>query len=150
MRPKSPRVAVRAVIVEDQRILMVNAFPGEHSLLMCAPGGGVEVGSSLPDNLLREVFEETGLTIEVGVPCLINEFHDPATGYHQVDVFFRCAIASGSERPEAWVDHENIVTDRRWFTADELAKTPHKPDSLADVAFGVSSLSYDPLETLVR
>jgi len=60
MRPKSPRIAVRAIIVEDGRLLMVNAWPDGRSPLMCAPGGGVEVGSSLPDNLTREVFEETG------------------------------------------------------------------------------------------
>ncbi|MEO0864588.1 MAG: NUDIX hydrolase, partial [Pseudomonadota bacterium] len=110
MRPKSPRLAVRAVLVEEGRILMVNAWPDGQSPLMCAPGGGVEVGSSLPDNLAREVFEETGLRVAVGAPCLVNEFHDPISGYHQVEVFFRCTVAAGSPRPDAWTDAEAIVT----------------------------------------
>lgn len=150
MRPKSPRLAVRAVIVEDDRLLMVNAWPDGQSLLMCAPGGGVEVGSSLPDNLIREVFEETGLTVEVGAPCLVNEFHDPAGTFHQVDVYFRCTLALGSTLPDTWRDVEDIVTERRWLTRAELAATPHKPDSLADVAFGAGGITYDPLEPLVR
>ncbi len=150
MRLKSPRLAVRAIIVEDGRVLVVNAWPDGQSPLMCAPGGGVEVHSSLPDNLIREVFEETGLTIEVGAPCLVNEFHDPGSGFHQVDVYFRCSVASGSARPVAWTDTEAIVTDRRWLTASELAKTPHKPDSLAQVAFNTGGITYDPLEPLVR
>ncbi|WP_299724054.1 NUDIX hydrolase [uncultured Tateyamaria sp.] len=150
MRPKSPRLAVRAVIVEDGRILMVNAWPDGQSPLMCAPGGGVEVGSSLPDNLIREVREETGLEIEVGAPCLVNEFHDPGGSFHQVDVYFRCTVVPGSPRPDRWNDPEEIVTERRWLTRTELAATPHKPDSLAAVAFGEDGISYDPLEPLVR
>ena len=150
MRPKSPRLAVRAVIVEDGRILMVNAYAGADSPLMCAPGGGVEVGQSLPENLAREVHEETGLQIIVGAPCLVNEFHDPGSAFHQVDVYFRCTVAPGSPRPDAWTDAEAIVTERRWLTRAELNETPHKPDSLADIAFGTGGISYDPLEPLVR
>lgn len=56
---------------------MVNAWGGGKSDLLCAPGGGVEMHSSLPDNLIREFHEETGLTITVGAPCLVNEFHAP-------------------------------------------------------------------------
>jgi len=150
MRPKSPRLAVRAIIVEDARLLVVNAWPDGQSPLMCAPGGGVEVHSSLPDNLIREVFEETGLTIEVGAPCLVNEFHDPQGAFHQVDVYFRCTIAPQSPRPDRWTDPEGIVTERRWLTRGELARTPHKPDSLAQVAFETGGITYDPLEPLVR
>ena len=150
MRPKSPRLAVRAILVENDRLLMVNAWPDGQSPLMCAPGGGVEVGSSLPDSLAREVHEETGLQIDVGAPCLVNEFHDPGSSFHQVDVYFRCTVAQGSPRPQLWTDTEDIVTERRWLTRAELAQTPHKPDSLADVAFGSEGITYDPLEPLVR
>ena len=90
------RLAVRAVIVEEGRLLLVNAYPGEESALWCAPGGGVEKHSSLADNLVREVYEETGLTVEVGAPCLVNEFHSEASGFHQVDMFFRCRVREGA------------------------------------------------------
>ena len=74
---------------------MVNAYGGGRSDLWCAPGGGAHAGASLPDNLQREVHEETGLTIAVGAPALVNEFHDPKSGFHQVEVFFRCTITRG-------------------------------------------------------
>lgn len=150
MRPKTPRIAVRAVLVENERLLVVNAWPTGQSPLMCAPGGGVNAGSSLTENLAREVFEETGLTVEVGVPCLVNEFHYPQSGWHQIEVFFRCAIVPGSHRPTDWSDTEGIVSDQRWLSRTELAVTPHKPDSLIAVAFDGASLSYDALEVLVR
>ena len=66
MRQKSPRIAVRAVLIHDNKLLLVNAWPDGKSKLLCAPGGGVEPGSALPDNLMREVYEETGLRISVG------------------------------------------------------------------------------------
>ena len=143
-----PRVAVRALILHQDRLLLVNAYPGGISDLWCAPGGGVEPGASLPDNLKREVWEETGLTVAVGAPALVNEFHDPATGFHQVDLFFRCTIAEGRLDP-AWIDPEAVVTDRRFFTRAEMAGLRVKPDSLADVAWG-GGLTYDPLEVIVR
>ncbi len=150
MRPKSPRLAVRAVIVEDGRLLLVNAWHTDKSDLMCAPGGGVEVGASLTANLAREVHEETGLTIEVGAPCLVNEYHDAPSQFHQVEVFFRCTVVPGTLRPEVWHDSEAVVTERRWLTAQEMAQVPHKPDSLGAVAFGNPGVSYDPLEPLMR
>ncbi|WP_386625394.1 NUDIX domain-containing protein [Sulfitobacter geojensis] len=150
MPAKSPRLAARALILHDKRLLMVNAFPDGQSDLLCAPGGGVEPGASLPDNLRREVFEETGLTVQVGDPCLVNEFHDPPSGFHQVDIYFRCTLTSTSKIDPTWQDSENVVTQWHWLTQTELGATRHKPDSLGAVAFGGVGISYDPLELLVR
>ena len=143
-----PRLAVRAIILHQDRLLLVNAYKGGTSDLWCAPGGGVEPGASLPDNLMREVHEETGLRVAVGAPALINEFHDPGTGFHQVDLFFRCTITSGQLDP-GWTDPEAVVTQRHFFARPELAFIRLKPDSLPDVAWG-QGLTYDPLERLVR
>ena len=150
MKHHSPRLATRALILHEDRLLLVNAYPGRWSDLWCAPGGGAEPGTSLPDNLQREVMEETGLTIAVGQPALINEFHDPTSGFHQVDIFFRCRITGGSLNP-AWRDPEGVVTDRCFFarTDLDLARIRFKPDSLAAAAWG-DGLLYDPLERLVR
>ena len=146
MRPKTPRLAVRAVIVHEGRLLLVNAWADGASDLMCAPGGGVEVHASLHDNLKREVHEETGLEIEVGEPCLVNEFHDPASSFHQVEIFFRAQVRDAEIDP-AWKDPENIVTQRRWVTESDLAQVRLKPDALRRVAFG-SGVTYDPLEPI--
>lgn len=145
------RLAVRALILHQDRLLLVNAYPDARLGLWCAPGGGCEAGQSLPENLAREVHEETGLTVTVGPPALVNEFHDPDTGFHQVDIFFRCQLASGNLDP-AWTDPEGVVTNRRFFSRAELASgtVRYKPDSLADVAWGGSSAHYDPLEIILK
>ncbi len=150
MRVKSPRIAVRAVIVHDERVLLVNAWPGASSTLLCAPGGGVETGTSLMENLRREVLEETGLEVEVGAPCLVNEFHDPKTGFHQVDVFFRCFLINGAEIEADWQDPEEVVNRHVWARQEDFTALRVKPDALQNVAFGdASAFTYDPLEEIV-
>ena len=150
MTRRTPRLAVRAIIVHDGRLLLVNAWPNGRSDLLCAPGGGVEPGSGLPDNLNREVYEETGLSIRVGAPCLVNEFHDPRSGFHQVEVFFRCTIVGSPSIDPNWSDIEKIVSEHYWVTQDELRGLNVKPGSLVDVAFAQgSAISYDALEQIV-
>ncbi len=146
------RLAVRGIVMRDDRLLLVNAWPEGKSDLWCAPGGGAEPHSSLPDNLVREIREETGLDVAVGAPVLVNEFHDPERGFHQVDVYFRCTL-TGGDLAEDWRDPEGIVTHRRFVTREELAGLRVKPDSLAEVAWGTRNgggISYDPLEPIVR
>lgn len=151
MAKMKPRLAARALILHEDRLLLVNAYPDAHLDLWCAPGGGCEAGQSLPENLAREVREETGLTIAVGPPVLVNEFHDPETGFHQVDLFFRCQLVAGA-LDEAWIDPEGVVTERCFFSRVELAAghVRFKPDSLADVAWGAAGAHYDPLEVILK
>ena len=145
-----PRLAARALILHQDRLLLVNAYPGGRLGLWCAPGGGCESGQSLPENLAREVMEETGLVIAVGAPALVNEFHDPASGFHQVELFFRASVTGGA-LDARWQDPEQIVTLRRFFSAAELGAIRLKPDSLPRVAFDTTApVRYDPLEEIVR
>jgi len=147
----SIRLATRAVLLHQGRLLLVNAWAdAAKSDLWCAPGGGAEPGASLPDNLAREVFEETGLRINVGLPCLINEFHDPTRGFHQVEVFFRCTCDTDIIDPD-WTDPEGVVTRHLWASAQDMAALRVKPSSLALVAFSPQvALSYDALEWIQR
>ncbi len=147
---KPVRIATRAIILHEYRLLLVNAWGGGVSDLWCAPGGGVEPHSALPENLKREVYEETGLTVSVGEICLVNEFHAPEKDFHQIDVYFRCQITDGNI-DKNWRDPEGIVTKRQFFSRTEMAVIRFKPDSLSDVAFSPeTAISYDALEPLIR
>ncbi|MEM6383726.1 MAG: NUDIX domain-containing protein [Pseudomonadota bacterium] len=140
---------MRALIVQDGRLLLVNAYREGDSDLWCAPGGGVELHGSLHDNLMREVHEETGLTVHVGDLAGVNEFHDPAGSFHQVEIFFHARIAAGALDP-AWRDLDQIVSKRHFFSPEEMRAVRYKPDALARMAFDVGTARYDPLERIVR
>lgn len=144
------RLAVRGLLLHENRLLLVNAWPGGVSDLWCAPGGGVEPHTSLPDNLVREMKEETGLDVTVGPQVLVNEFHDTARGFHQVDIYFRVSAADAAI-PPGWTDPEGVVTERRFVARNELAHLRVKPSSLAAVAWGdIGAPDYDPLEPILR
>ncbi|MDM7255191.1 MAG: NUDIX hydrolase [Paracoccus sp. (in: a-proteobacteria)] len=145
-----PRLAVRAAILHDDLLLMVNAYPAGGRALWCLPGGGVEPGQSLPQTVTREVYEECGLRIRPGAPILVNEFHDPGTGFHQVELIFRAALEPGQALPERWDDPARVVHDRRWVSRAALAALPHKPDRLAEAVWGAAAAIYDPLEVILK
>ena len=121
---RSPRLAVRAVILREGRLLLVNAWKGRTHLWTC-PGGGVEVHQSLPEALVREVHEETGLTVAVGAPCLINEFHDPRDLPPGGPLLPRTVTAGDPDG--AWTDPEGIVSHRIWVTRAEMGARASSP-----------------------
>jgi len=62
--PTRPYLAVSAAIFRDGRVLIVRrARPPAHGLYTL-PGGGVELGETLEQAIIREVREETALDIE--------------------------------------------------------------------------------------
>ncbi len=61
--PTRPYLAVSAAIFRDGRVLIVRrGRPPAHGLYTL-PGGGVELGETLQEAIIREVREETGLAI---------------------------------------------------------------------------------------
>jgi 8-oxo-dGTP diphosphatase len=117
MTSLKPNVAVRAVIVKDNKILLVNG--DSHKDFWCAPGGRTEFGEDLKTAVRREVKEETGLDVLVGHAFAVSEFLFETNNFHNIDVFFHCEI-SGGALSEDWVDSGGPVTERRFFTLDEL------------------------------
>jgi 8-oxo-dGTP diphosphatase len=117
--PERPIVGVGAVIVSDDRVLLVRRanepMKGEWSL----PGGAVEVGETLQAAVVREVLEETGLEIEVGpvVEVLDRIRLDPGrrVAYHYVLIDYLCRPTGGSLACAS--DAEDVA----WASVHELA-----------------------------
>ncbi|MDQ4096000.1 MAG: NUDIX domain-containing protein [Actinomycetota bacterium] len=111
---KGPRIAVGAVIVRDDELLMVKRGNHPGKGLWSLPGGRVEAREYLADALRREVAEETGLEVTVGELVGIFEVvGDPH--YVVLDFFARAekeghAVAAASDVEEVrWVPLERVA-----------------------------------------
>jgi len=62
--PSRPFLAVSAAIVRDGKVLAVRRARSPALNLYTLPGGGVEIGETLHEAVVREVREETGLDVE--------------------------------------------------------------------------------------
>lgn len=129
--PERPIVSVGAAIVDDGRVLLVQRgqppLQGRWSL----PGGAVEVGETLSAAVQREVFEETGLVVEVGALVeVLDRIHLDAAAcveYHYVLIDYLCAVVGGDLRPQS------DAADARWATREELPAFALQPITLGVV-----------------
>jgi 8-oxo-dGTP diphosphatase len=62
--PARPILAVSAAIIRDGKVLIVRRARSPAVGLYTLPGGGVELGETLLDAVVREVREETALVVE--------------------------------------------------------------------------------------
>jgi 8-oxo-dGTP diphosphatase len=116
--PETPLVGVGAILIEGGRVVLVKR--GHAPLLgkWSIPGGVLEVGETLRKAVVREVLEETGLTIEPGELLGVFERMVPdeqgRMRYHYLLIDFLCRrvageLAAGDDAEEA-----------RWFSREEL------------------------------
>lgn len=93
-REKGPRVRVAAIIVMDDKILLVRHEKNDRTYWLL-PGGGVEFGETLEQALVRELKEETNLDIVVDRPVMINDSVPPDGHRHVLNICFTARVTGG-------------------------------------------------------
>jgi ADP-ribose pyrophosphatase YjhB (NUDIX family) len=125
--PEMPLVGVGAVVVDQGRVLLVRRgtepLKGEWSL----PGGVLELGESLKAGVVREVQEETGLTVEpLELVELLDRIHrvGDRVRYHYVIADYLCRVIGGELKAASDADAVRWVERAEWNSHSALRLDP--------------------------
>lgn len=113
--PYSGRIRFRAcgLIVEDRKILLVKQkVPTRDHPVWLPPGGGVNAGELIEDAVVREVSEETNLSVSDPELRYVHEFIHPSV--HAIEFYFR--IGSYRGKPGIGFDPEHPENKQLIFT----------------------------------
>lgn len=117
------RIATKALIVNQEgKILLLREADTYAEGTNCGryhlPGGRLNIGEPFEDGLKREVREETGLSVEIGKPIYVGEWHPIIKGVPNqiVAIFFICKPLSTDIR----LSEEH--NDFKWLLPKETRK----------------------------
>ena len=113
--PVTPLLTVDAVILYDNKLVLIKRMNPPYENQFALPGGFVEVGETVEAATAREAKEETGLDIEL--IRLLGVYSDPSRDPrgHTVTV---CYLARGFGKVKAGSDAKDI----RLFGFNEIPK----------------------------
>lgn len=125
--PETPLVGVGAVVVNHGCVLLIRRgtepLKGEWSL----PGGVLELGESLLAGVVREVQEETGLSVEpLELIELLDRIHrvDERVRYHYVIADYLCRVVGGELKAASDADAVRWVAREEWNSHSALRIDP--------------------------
>ena len=119
--PVYPIPGVGAVVVGSQGILLARRDKDPGTGLWSIPGGGVELGETQEEAVVREVFEETGIKCKVldliSTADLITPDNTGKIEFHFILNHYLAQALTESTRPETidgevgWFDPDNLPSD---------------------------------------
>lgn len=120
------RVRVNGILIENGCLLLVkHKGLGKNGYLWAPPGGGMEFGTSAPDNLKREFLEETGIDVEVKGLLFTYEFLN--LPLHAIELFFHVIRRGGNIKkgidPELEAN-DQIIEEVKFFALRDLLDIP--------------------------
>jgi 8-oxo-dGTP diphosphatase len=135
--PQRPYLAVSAAIIRGGKVLVVRRARRPALNLYTLPGGAVELGEPLTDALVREVREETSLSVE---PVALAGHRDVIARDAQGRIERHFVILCFAAR---WLAGEPILNDElddaRWVDPSELG-TYRTTEGLAEIVAAAATV----------
>jgi 8-oxo-dGTP diphosphatase len=137
--PEVPLVGVGAIIVEEDRVVLVKRAHPPLQAQWSIPGGVLEVGELVREAAVREAREETGLVVEarelLGVYDRVLRDADRRVQYHYVLIDFLCRRVAG------YLAAASDAAEVRWFTREELPGLKLAEDTMDVIGKGFATLA---------
>ena len=121
MQEIKPIVGVGAVVVYQNKVLLIKRARPPYQGQWAIPGGKVKTGETLQQAAEREIHEETGLTITAGKPVFtfdhIEHDNEGKVTCHYVVTDLEACYQSGE------IKAQSDAAEARWFSYAELAES---------------------------
>ena len=104
------RPSVRGIIFKDDKIALVHSK--KYDYYKC-PGGGCKKGENLVETLIREVQEETGLTVSNLQNCGYIQWYNPVKQSQYFVFLFKTSTFSGELK-------DSVEGKVKWMTLEEM------------------------------
>ena len=126
------RDAARVLVIDErERILLIRGQDPsrpEIGTWWYAPGGGLEEGESHKEAASRELWEETGLSVEINSEPIWKrevEFTFNNVNYLQRELYFLVRTESFDPKPQVLSELEKIsLLEPKWWSHPELITLP--------------------------
>lgn len=111
------------LIYTDDKILVQEKVGTGHEGGLVFPGGHIENGETLRDSVIREMKEETGLTIRNPQPCGFKDWVEDGARY--LVLLYKCGdfdgeLKSSDEGKAFWLDRKDVPTANWIWNMKEL------------------------------
>ena len=121
------RIAAGAVVIHQQRVLLVRYAPSSGGTYLVAPGGGVHDAEPFGQAAERETLEETGVIVAARHVLAVEDLL--CSRYRMCKTWFYCELVSGEPHPTEGAKLERI-TQAAWFTREQLSPETVYPSIL--------------------
>lgn len=138
---QTPKLDTRAAIFEDEKILLVRENNGSWSL----PGGWCDVNTSIRENTVKEVKEESGLDVAADRIIAVQDrakHNLPVYAYGVCKVFVQCSVIGGQFE-------QNIeTTEYHYFSENDLPELSTEKNNKEQIKMCFDAYHADEWKTL--
>ncbi|WP_374124899.1 NUDIX domain-containing protein [Leptotrichia hongkongensis] len=121
MEEVRPRIRVAGILIEDNKILLIQHHKNDKKYWLI-PGGGNDWGETTKEALIREYKEETNMDIEVDEFLFFSETISPDKKRHVLNLFYKIHRNNKNDSIIK-LGEEAVLTDLKFVTKEELETT---------------------------
>ena len=118
MEEVRPRIRVAGILIEDNKILLIQHHKNDKKYWLI-PGGGNDWGETTKEALIREYKEETNMDIEVDEFLFFSETISPDKKRHVLNLFYK-THRNNKNDSIIKLGEEAVLTDLKFVTKEEL------------------------------